>query len=68
MRVMSHEESPEAELRHQLGNAQQEKAALQHLLEQAADELEEIVEADCQDEAKDEALATAAKLRRAASL
>lgn len=65
---MSQEESQEAALRHKLGNAQQEKAALQHLLDQAADELEGIVEAECEDEAKDEALATAAKLRRAASL
>ena len=65
---MSQGDSEKASLRHQLGNAQQEKAALQHLLDQAADELEEIVEADCKDEAKDEALATAAKLRRAASL
>jgi hypothetical protein len=65
---MSQDESQEAALRHQLGNAQQEKAALQHLLEEAADELQEIVEADCKDEAKEEALATAAKLRRAASL
>ena len=65
---MADEETENAALRHKLGNVRQEKAALQHLLVQAADELEEIVEADCQDEAKDEALATAAKLRRAASL
>jgi len=65
---MEQEESEQAALRHKLGNVQQEKAALQHLLEQAANELEEIVEADCKDEAKEEALATAAKLRRAASL
>ena len=65
---MSQEESQEAALRHKLGNAQQEKAALQHLLDQAAEQLVEIVEADCEDEAKDEALATAAKLKRAASL
>ena len=65
---MSQEDGEKAELRHKLGNAQQEKAALQQLLDRAADELEEIVEADCEDEAKEEALATAAKLRRAASL
>ena len=65
---MSQGDSEKAELLHKLGNAQQEKAALQHLLDQAADELEEIVETDCEDEAKEEALATAAKLRRAASL
>ena len=65
---MSQGDSENASLRHKLGNVEQEKAALQHLLDQAADELEEIVEADCQDEAKEEALATAAKLRRAASL
>ena len=65
---MSQEDGEMAELRHKLGNAQQEKAALQHLLDQAAEQLVEIVEADCEDEAKDEALATAAKLKRAASL
>ena len=65
---MSQEDGEKAELRHKLGNAQQEKAALQHLLDRAADELEEIVAAECEDEAKEEALATAAKLRRAASL
>ena len=47
---MSQGESEEEKLLHQLGNARQEKAALQHLLDQAADELEEIVKADCEDE------------------
>lgn len=65
---MAEDERENERLRHKLGNAQQEKIALQRLLDEAAEELEEIVDADCEDEAKDEALATAAKLRRAASL
>ena len=65
---MSEKESAEAALRHKLGNAQQEKAALQHLLEQAAEEIEQVVEAECEDVAKGEALRAAAKFRRAASL
>jgi hypothetical protein len=65
---MSQEDGEKAELRHKLANAEQQKRALKGMLDKAADELEEIVEADCEDEAKEEALATAAKLRRAASL
>lgn len=58
----------ERELRHELANAEQQKDALQGLLRRAASELEHIVEADCSEEAKDEALDTATRLRRAASL
>jgi hypothetical protein len=65
---MADEAPDERDLQHKLANAEQQKRALKGMLDKAADELEEIVEADCEDEAKEEALATAAKLRRAASL
>lgn len=57
----------ERKLRHELANAEQQKDALQGLLRRAASELEHIVEADCSEKAKDEALDTATRLRRAAS-
>lgn len=57
--------SSETELRHQLGNAKAETEALKSLLGKAADRLEEVVEADCADEAQDKALATAKRLRTA---
>jgi len=58
----------ERELKHELGNAQQQKLALQHLLSKAVDEIEDLVESDCNDDQKTEALKAAARLRRAASL
>lgn len=57
----------ETELRHELANTLQEKDALQGLLRRAASELEHVVGSDCSEVAKDEALETASKLRRAAS-
>lgn len=57
----------ERKLRHDLANVEQEKEALQGMLRRAASELEHVVEADCSDESKADALETATKLRRAAS-
>lgn len=57
----------ERELKHKLANIEQEKEALQGMLRGAASELEHIVEVDCSDEAKNEALDAATRLRRAAS-
>lgn len=57
----------ERKLRHKLANVEQEKDALQGMLRRAASELEHIVDADCSDSAKAEALDTATRLRRAAS-
>jgi hypothetical protein len=65
---MAMDDPEKARLKHKLGNVEQEKRALQQLLEKAADEIEEVVEADCEDGAKSDALAAASKLRRAASL
>jgi hypothetical protein len=65
---MADESPDDSDLRHQLANAEQQKRALQGLLDKAADEIEEVVEADCEDQAKGAALAAASKFRRAASL
>ena len=37
-------------LKHELANAEQQKRALQHLLERASDEIEELVESECGEE------------------
>ena len=57
----------ERQLRHKLEVVEHEKEALQGLLRRAASELEHIVESDCSDDSKDEALEAATKLRRAAA-
>ena len=64
---MSEPTPKERELRHKLANIEQEKEALQGMLRGAASELEHIVASDCSDDAKDEALDAATKLRRAAA-
>ncbi|MBV8911851.1 MAG: hypothetical protein JOZ05_02290, partial [Acetobacteraceae bacterium] len=58
-------ETPE-QLKHELRNVEQEKRALQHLLNKATDHIEELVESDCDPVVKDHAAEAAAKLRRAA--
>lgn len=59
--------SDERELRHKLHEVEHEKEALQGMLRGAASELEHIVSTECSDEAKDEALEAATRLRRAAA-
>ena len=58
----------ERELKHQLANAEQQKRALQQMLQRASDHIEELVERECADEDKEGALQAARKFRRAASL
>jgi hypothetical protein len=58
---------PECELRRKLAEAEREREALQGMLRGAASELEHIVATDCSENAKDEALDAATRLRRAAS-
>lgn len=58
----------EGKLRHDLANAEQQKRALQHLLECASDEIEDLVESDCGEENKARAAAAAKRFRRASSL
>ena len=58
----------EHELKHALGNAQQEKLVLQNLLAKASDEIDELVDSDCAEPQKEQAKKAARKFRRAASL
>ena len=60
-------ESPD-KLKHELANSEAKVKAAQHLLKRAAEEIEDLVEADCEDEQKNHASAAAKRLRRAASL
>jgi Spy/CpxP family protein refolding chaperone len=62
------ETKAERELRHQLANAEQQKRALQQLLQSASDEIEELVSGECTDEDKAGAIKAARKFRRAATL
>ena len=54
-------------LRHQLKNAEQEKLALKGLVERAADEIDDLAEADCTDDAIQIAKAQAERLRKVTS-
>jgi hypothetical protein len=65
--VADSEQSPE-KLVHELRNVEQEKRALQHLLKKASDEIDDLVESDCDPAVKDKASQAASTFRRAASL
>jgi len=65
---MAEDNEDAGKLKHELANAEQQKRALQHLLERASDEIEELVEGDCDDEGKAKAAAAAKRFRRASSL
>ncbi|HEY6815610.1 MAG TPA: hypothetical protein VI168_08740 [Croceibacterium sp.] len=62
------ETETERQLKHQLANAEQQKRALQQLLQNASEEIEELVASNCTDEHKAEAIRAAEKFRRAAAL
>ena len=62
-----HDESPD-QLKHELANEKAKTRAAQHLLKRAAEELEDLVEADCDEAQKIQASNAAERLRRAASL
>ncbi len=64
---MDEDKSPR-ELLHDLGNALQEKVALQYLLGLAASQIEELAEEIADGELKDKALKAAARFRRSAEL
>ncbi|WP_370373235.1 hypothetical protein [Henriciella pelagia] len=51
-------------LRHELKNAEQEKLALKGLVERAADEIDDLAEADCTDDAIQNAKAQAERFRK----
>lgn len=65
---MSDEGKKERELKHELGNAKQEKLVLQSLLAKASDEIEELAASDCAEPKKEQAIKAARKFRRASSL
>lgn len=60
-------EDEERSLRHKLKKVEQEKRALKGLIERAADEIEQLAEADCSEEAISSAKAQATCLRGASS-
>lgn len=58
---------PETErLRKERDEAEHDKAIAQRLLNRAASEIEELADADCEQDSKDQALAAARRFRRAA--
>ncbi|MBS7668300.1 hypothetical protein [Croceicoccus gelatinilyticus] len=57
-------EQSKDELRHALANSQQEKLALQNVLARAADQIDQLIESDCQDMEKGKASRTAERLRK----
>lgn len=62
------ESHSEAErLRRERDEAELEKSIAKRLLDRAAAEIEELADADCEDEAKDRALKAAQRFRRAAA-
>jgi hypothetical protein len=61
------ENESQRDLKHELANAQARTLAAQHLLKRAADEIEQLVETDCEDQQKERASKAAKRFRRAAS-
>ena len=62
------DETPERErVIHELRNVQAEKQALKHLLGRAVDQIEDLVENNCEDATKQAASAQAERLRRAST-
>lgn len=56
------------ELKHEVANLVQQKQALQSMLDRASDEIEDLVETDCHDTNKAQAIEAAKRFRKAASL
>lgn len=52
-------------LRHKLKNAEQEKIVLRKMVKRAADEIEDLAEAECSEDAVDSAKSQAERLRKA---
>jgi len=53
-------------LRKERDEAEHDKAIMQRLLNRAASEIEDLADADCDEDSKDQALAAARRFRRAA--
>jgi hypothetical protein len=65
--MMQEDESPR-DLEHELANSEAKVRAAQHLLKRAAEEIEDLVEADCEDGQKTIASHAAERFRNAASV
>lgn len=65
---MPDKDDEKLQLKHALGNEQQKKEALQGLLHRASQEIEDLAEADCDEEQKKHALNAAKTFKRAANL
>jgi hypothetical protein len=66
--AVTDEQKTYRELLHELGNAQQEKVALQYLLMIAAEQIEELAQHVPDKDAQDKALKAAERFRRSAEL
>lgn len=64
---MADDES-QRDLKHELANAEAKTKAAQHLLKKAADEIEQLVETNCEDQQKEQATEAAKRFRRAGSM
>ncbi len=60
------EDTKTKRLRQERDAAEHDKAIMQRLLNRAATEIEELADADCEDNTKDRALSAATRFRRAA--
>ena len=65
---MPEDDESKRDLEHELANSEAKVRAAQHLLKRAAEEIEDLVEADCEDEQKNIASLAAERFRKAASL
>ena len=57
-----------SDLKHELANEKAKTKAAQQLLKRAAEELEDLVEADCEEAQKNQASQAAERFRQAASM
>ena len=63
---MEKSDSNAERLRKERDEAEHDKAIMQRLLNRAASQIEDLADADCEDETKDRALQAARRFRRAA--
>lgn len=64
---MKNSNSKSERLRKERDEAEHDKAIMQRLLNRAAAEIEQLADADCDEDSKDQALAAAKRFRRAAT-
>ncbi|MGZ3267663.1 MAG: hypothetical protein ACXU7X_05535 [Croceibacterium sp.] len=57
-----------SDLKHELANEKAKTKAAQHLLKRAAEEIEDLIEADCEEAQKNHASQAAERFRQAASM